>query len=282
MGSRIAQRLSQQGHDVTVWNRTPGRAPTEGVTEAETIAEAVRGAAVVITMVRDDTAIDDLRAGPGGLATSVQPGTVVVQMSTISPAALERLRAALPDGVDLVDAPVLGSGAEAGAGSLTILAGGDPSVLQRCAPVLEALGTVKHVGPVGAGTAAKLVANSALFGVLAVLGESLALARGLGLDAGTAFDVLGTTALAAQAERRRPAIERDEYPPRFLLSLARKDADLAQDAARTAHVAIPALAAARSWLAEAEAAGWGALDYTALLRTILTSRDATSHPEPGT
>jgi 3-hydroxyisobutyrate dehydrogenase-like beta-hydroxyacid dehydrogenase len=120
-----------------------------------------------------------------------------------------------------------------------------------------------------------------LFGVLAVLGESLALARELRLDADMAFNVLGTTALAAQAERRRPAIEQDRYPPRFLLSLARKDADLAQDAVRIGAVRIPTLAAARSWLAEAEAAGWGDLDYTVVLRTILTNRGATSRPEPG-
>ena len=125
-----------------------------------------------------------------------------------------------------------------------------------------------RVGPVGAGSAAKLVVNSTLFGVTGVLGEALALALGLGLSREVAFDVLATTPVASQAERRRPALESGEYPPRFALPLALKDADLVLEASAAAGVELRLAAAARSWLADAEAAGRGAEDYAVVLELI--------------
>jgi 3-hydroxyisobutyrate dehydrogenase-like beta-hydroxyacid dehydrogenase len=127
---------------------------------------------------------------------------------------------------------------------------------------------VLRVGGVGAGTAAKLVANTTLVGVIAVLGESLVVAEALGLAREQAFDVLRVTALAEQAERRRAAVESGDYPPRFALSLARKDAELILGATGD----LPVVTAARKWLAEAEAAGLGGLDYSAVLARMLESR----------
>ena len=109
-------------------------------------------------------------------------------------------------------------------------------------------------------SAAKLVANTTLFGTLGVLGEALALADGLGIDRDTAFEILASTPHAAQAERRRPALESGEYPPRFSLALARKDAG----------VDLRLADAARSWLREAEEAGLGEADYSAMLARILS------------
>jgi 3-hydroxyisobutyrate dehydrogenase/2-hydroxy-3-oxopropionate reductase len=147
---------------------------------------------------------------------------------------------------------VLGSIAEAEAGTVTIFAGGDVTAVR---PVLDVLGTVLPVGCVGAGTAAKLVANSTLFGVLAALGEAVAVGRVLGLDDATLFDVLAATPLAAQAERRRAVLEGE--PSRFPVRLALKDADLID-----AVLDQPALAGARRWLA---AVADGDADYTALV-----------------
>jgi len=175
------------------------------------------------------------------------------------------LAGALPAGTHLLDAPVLGSVAEAAAGTLKILAGGPAATLTRAAPVLDDLGTTVHVGQLGAGTAAKLVANNALFGLVGVLGEALLLARALGLEPDQAFETLAHTPLAEQAARRRPAIESGQYPPRFALHLASKDADLVADAARQGQVPLRLGAAARDWLADARAAGLGDADYTAVL-----------------
>jgi 3-hydroxyisobutyrate dehydrogenase/2-hydroxy-3-oxopropionate reductase len=189
-------------------------------------------------------------------------------MSTVGPPAITRLEPVLPAGAALLDAPVLGSRAEAEAGKLQIYASGSPELVERWTPLLSKLGTVHNVGPVGAGQAAKLVANTTLVGVIGVLGEALAIADGLGLSREATFEVLGTTALASQAERRRADFESGDYPPRFTLSLARKDADLILAAAAASNIELPVVEAARAWLVEAEEAGHGEEDYSVVLARI--------------
>jgi 3-hydroxyisobutyrate dehydrogenase len=131
------------------------------------------------------------------------------------------------------------------------------------------LGSPLHVGGLGAGTAAKLVANNVLFGVLGVLGESLALGRSLGLRTDRLFAVLDTTPIAAQAHRRRGLIDSGEYPTRFALSLARKDARLIAGVARTSELDLRLATAALSWLESAVDAGLGDQAYTAVLGHVL-------------
>jgi 3-hydroxyisobutyrate dehydrogenase-like beta-hydroxyacid dehydrogenase len=271
MGSRIATRLLDAGHELVVWNRTSERAEplvARGAEAAPTPAAAAGAAELVLTMLADPDALFAVVTGENGLAAGVQEGSLVAEMSTVGPAAVRRLRELLPAGVELVDAPVLGSRDEATGGTLFVFVGGTDEAVGRVAPVLEALGTVRHVGPFGSGAAAKLVANSTLFGTVAVLGEALALADALGLSREIAFEVLAATPVGAQAERRRAAIERAAYPPRFPLSLARKDAELVVDAAASADVDLRLASAARTWLAEAEADDPDR-DYTAMLDRIL-------------
>jgi 3-hydroxyisobutyrate dehydrogenase/2-hydroxy-3-oxopropionate reductase len=234
-----------------------------GATAVASPAEGARRAKALLIMVSDPEALAQVAGGGEGVAAGLEGGgsATVVQMSTVGPAAITRLAEMLPVGARLLDAPVLGSLSEAEGGTLTIYAGGDEELVERWRPLLADLGEVLHVGPVGAGSAAKLIANATLVGLIGILGESLALARGLGLPSATAFDVLATTALAQQAERRRPAVESGEYPSRFALSLARKDADLILETGFDLRV----LGAARTWLAEAEEAGLGEEDYSAVL-----------------
>lgn len=268
----MARRLIDAGHDVTIWNRTQVKADalaTLGAAPAATPAEAASQAEVIITMVANPAALHAVCAGPTGIVAGVADGATVIEMSTVGPTGVLRLRSLLPDAVGLLDAPVLGSLAEAEAGTLTIFVGGPAPLAERWRPLLAALGSPLHVGPLGAGAAAKLVANSTLFGVLGVLGEALALARGLGLGDDAAFAVLAATPLAAQAERRRPAIESDDYPPRFPLSLAHKDANLVVEAAKVAGIELRLARAIQTWLADAEAQGHAEQDYTAMLARIL-------------
>jgi 3-hydroxyisobutyrate dehydrogenase-like beta-hydroxyacid dehydrogenase len=277
MGGRMAGRLLDAGHDLVVWNRTPARAAPltdRGAALAASPADAASRAEVVLTMVADPDALRAVTEGPDGLAAGVTAAATVVQMSTVGPDAVAWLAAALPAGTALLDAPVLGSLSEAESGSLRIFVGGPAELAQRWAPLLGAMGMPVHVGPVGAGSAAKLVANTTLFGVLGVLGEALALADGLGLSRDTAFDVLSVTPVAAQAQRRRPAVESGEYPPRFALALARKDADLAVAAAAAAGVEVRLARAAHDWLADAEHAGMGGRDYASVLERILGTHPA--------
>lgn len=257
MGSRIARRLLDAGHDVVVWNRTKSKA--EGFPRiADTPAEAARDADVTITMVANPEALREVTKG-------IDP-KVLIEMSTVGPAAIHELAKTVPT---LLDAPVLGSGSEAEQGTLHVFVGGPQELVERHMELLATLGTVHHVGPLGAGAAAKLVANSTLFGTLGLLGEALRLADRLGLSREATFEVLATTPIAAQAERRRAALEANGYPPRFPLSLARKDADLVTAAAPELRLA----QAGRSWLADADDASWGDRDYSALLAWILDVAD---------
>jgi len=273
MGQRIAGRLLDAGHELRVWNRTATKADTlieRGASLAVTPAVAAAAADAVITMVADPAALRAVSEGADGIAAVVRPQTVVIQMSTVGPAALERLATALGPETPLLDAPVLGSVAEAEAGTLTIFVGGDGAVVDDWSPLLSAVGRPLHVGDVGAGSAAKLVANSALFAVVAALGEALALADALGIDREVAYDVLAATPLAAQAERRRRSIEDNSYPPRFKLALARKDAALIVETAQAADADIRLAAAVRTWLIDAEIAGRGADDYAAIVAEIIS------------
>jgi 3-hydroxyisobutyrate dehydrogenase/2-hydroxy-3-oxopropionate reductase len=259
MGSRIARRLLDAGHDVIVWNRTAAKAE-DFPRAAATPAEATADVDAAITMLANPAALREVMR-------EIAP-PVLLEMSTVGPDAIAELAAALPD-VEVIDAPVLGSRTEAEAGTLHVFVGATPEQYARWAPLLATLGTTHHVGPRGAGAAAKLVANSTLFGALGVLAEAIRLADSLGLSRAAAFEVLAATPIAAQAERRRQALEANDFPPRFPLSLARKDAELVSAAAPDLRLA----EAARSWLADADQAGWGDRDYSSLLAWVLDVPD---------
>jgi 3-hydroxyisobutyrate dehydrogenase-like beta-hydroxyacid dehydrogenase len=272
MGSRIARRLLDHGYELVVWNRTEEKTEplaADGATVAASPAEAAAKAEALITMVTDPAALQAVTDGPSRVAAGAHDTLTVIDMSTVGPEAAERLASLLPDRTALLEAPVLGSIGEAESGSLTIFLGGAKEVADRWSPLLSILGRPLYVGARGAGAAAKLVANATLVGVLAVLGETISVGRALGLSDDVLFDVLAATPLAEQAARRRPAVETGQYAPRFTLSLARKDADLIVDAAANRQVDVRVLAAARTWFADAEAAGLGARDYAAVLAQIL-------------
>jgi len=260
MGSRIARRLLDAGHELTVWNRTREKAEALEAPVTASPAEAASRADVVITMVADPPALAAVTEGPEGVAAGADEATTLIEMSTVGPAAVERLARVIPG--PLLDAPVLGSLNEAESGKLSIFVGGDENVFAHHRDLLETLGTPIYIGLSGSGAAAKLVANSTLITVIGALGEALALADALGLSREKAFEVLGTTALASQAERRRPSLESGEFPPRFPLRLARKDADLIAELGLDLRLT----EAGRSWLAEA---GDGDQDYSAVLVRIL-------------
>ncbi|MHB1431032.1 MAG: HAD-IIA family hydrolase [Streptosporangiaceae bacterium] len=277
MGSRIALRLLDAGHDVIVWNRSPRKLEAllaRGATAAATPREAARHSHTVITMLAGPEALRSVSQGPDGIAAGTHPGLVVIEMSTVGPAAVEALATLLGPAVQVVDAPVLGSIGEADTGTLTIFAGGPADLVDQVRPLLATVGTVVHVGPRGTAAAAKLIANAALLGTIAVLGEALSLAGMLGLPQEAVAAVLQRTPLAEQARKRLPLIQAGVYPRRFALSLARKDTDLMLAPTPASGAGLPVLLAARHWLVTAEQQGLGDSDYTAMLATILGSSRA--------
>lgn len=218
MGAPMARRIADSGYDIAVWNRTAGR--VEEVAGATVIAassgqEAVAGRDVVITMLSDAAAVAEVI---GGLA--LDPGTVVVEMSTIGTEAVRSLRVSLSDAVELVDAPVLGSVPQAAAGELRIFAGGRSEAMARCQEVLSVLGVVEHCGPLGSGAAVKLVVNLANITSIVALGEALGLAHELDLDRDLVFDALGRTVLGGLAGGMRHRVDDPNSPVVFTVGLA--------------------------------------------------------------
>ncbi len=275
MGGRFARRFLGAGHEVVVWNRSPEKAADlvgAGAAPAASPADAARRADAVITMVSDPDALRAVTEGPEGIAAAADASTTMIEMSTVGPAAIGWLATELPPGTGVLDAPVLGSLAEAESGSLRVFMGGPTELVERWAPLLAALGSPIHVGPLGMGAAAKLVANATLLGTLTLLGEVIALADRLGVPRDKTFEVLAATPLAAQAQRRREALERHEFPRHFGLALGRKDADLIAEAAVDGGVDVRVLDAARRWLTEADEAGWGEKDYSEVLAWIIGER----------
>jgi 3-hydroxyisobutyrate dehydrogenase-like beta-hydroxyacid dehydrogenase len=195
MGSRIARRLVDARYDVVVWNRSAAKVQellSVGAQAAASPADAARRSQTVITMVADPAALQAVSEGSDGIAPGLGESKTVIDMSTVGPAAVNRLASALPRGTSLLDAPVLGSLAEAESGTLAIFVGGKTVDFERSMELLRVLGSPIHMGPLGSGAAAKLIANFTLFGVLGVLGESVAAADALGLSRDVVFQLLAT------------------------------------------------------------------------------------------
>ncbi len=248
MGSAMAANLLKAGHDVTVWNRTPGRAASlvaMGAKEASSPAEAAAAAEVTFICVSDTPDVEAVVLGAGGIGEGVAPGSLVVDCSTIAPAASRAIAGVLAErGVGFVDAPVTGGPEGARDATLAILVGGLETDVARARPLLETLGrTVTHLGSVGAGQAAKAVNQAILAGVYLGVAEGIVLATKAGLDPGQVVTALsGGAAQGWVLANRSGRMIAGEYPPGFRVALHRKDLGIALDLAREVGVALPVVA----------------------------------------
>jgi 3-hydroxyisobutyrate dehydrogenase-like beta-hydroxyacid dehydrogenase len=271
MGGPMAARLLAAGHHVAVWNRTSRKAAPlvdRGARRASSPRDAGQGAEAALTMLADPGALEEVLFGADGLAAGLGAGSTLIEMSTVGPEAVRRLAGRLPQGVDVVDAPVLGSVPQARDGALQVFVGGTEAQFGRWRGVLEAMGSPVHVGPLGAGASMKLVVNSTLGAIMAGLGEAMALGDALGLDQGAVLDVLAASSIGITARSKRRMIEAGIYPPNFKLALARKDMGLVSEAAEGAGLRLRVAPASGDWLAEADRDGLGDLDYSALVAHI--------------
>jgi 3-hydroxyisobutyrate dehydrogenase-like beta-hydroxyacid dehydrogenase len=269
MGTPMATRLVEAGHQVTVWNRDPDKAVplvARGAVAAATPAAAVVGCAAAVTMLADAAAVlDVLRGRDGMLAAPAGVPATLVQCSTISPAELEGIAAALPSHVSLLDAPVLGSIPQARSGGLRILVGGDQETYQRCRDLLGLLGEPVHIGAAGSASALKLVLNAAVSPMMALLGEALALSDAFGLEEELVLDELARSRIGPLVRRKRAAITTGQFPPDSRLRLFAKDMNLAVQAGRVQGLPMRMTAEAGLLAGEAVAAGLADLDYAALV-----------------
>jgi 3-hydroxyisobutyrate dehydrogenase-like beta-hydroxyacid dehydrogenase len=272
MGGAMAGTLRRAGFEVLVHNRTRAKAEAvaaaTGARVAGTAAEAAGGAAVVLSSLPDDAAVQAAYGGPEGVAAGLRPGTVVLESSTVDPDTVRALRPPVEErGAALLDTPVSGSVALVERGELTVMAGGDAEALERARPVLDALAArVFHVGELGAGATVKLVVNAVLHGLNLALSEGLVLAEKAGVARTAAYEVLAASAVGAPfLQYKRAAFERpEETPVAFSLDLAAKDLDLALGLAARAGATMEQAATNRRVVGEAVAAGMGEADFSAL------------------
>jgi len=275
MGTPMSRRLLDAGHDVAVWNRTRARAESlavHGARVADSPAEAVAGTEVAITMLSDAQAVEQVVFGNDGAAAAMDGGRTLVQMSTIGPEAERTIRERMPDGVDAIDAPVLGSVPQATDGTLRIFVGATDEQLERVRATLDAMGTVFHMGGPGAGAAMKLVANSTIGAVISAIGEALVLADAAGLRREDVLEILADSPVGTTVQRKRSNFESHSYPANFKLRHLAKDMRLIQADAERLGVDLEVVAAAAAWLDRALVEGHGDEDYSSAVESIAPPR----------
>ena len=274
MGGPMAANLVTAGFDVIGHNRSPEpvqRLVEHGGRGAGSLAEAVRDADVVVTIVPDSPDVEAVTIGEDGFYDLVKPGTLHVDMSSIRPDVAKRVaEAGRERGVRVLDAPV--SGGEQGAidGTLSIMVGGSPEDFADSRPVLEAVGrTIVHVGPAGSGQTVKAANQLIVAGTIELVAEAIVFLEAHGVDTEAAVRVLaGGLAGNAILDRKAAAMLRRDFTPGFRIELHHKDLGIVTSAAREAGVVIPLGAVVAQLVASLEAQGDGALDHSALLKLV--------------
>lgn len=273
MGSRMAARLLGAGYPLTVWNRDAAKTEplaARGATVGDSPRAAAQGADIVIAMLANDEAVQEVILGVEGALSGAKSGTVLIEMSTISPdTARAEAAEAAAQGVVMIDAPVAGSTPQAEEGSLIVFAGGDEAIFERCRPVLAAMSKAAHyMGPSGAGATMKLINNTLLGVGLQAIAEAATLGQKAGLDRDHLLDVLGQTTVVAPAHKGKlKNAQKDEYEANFPLRLMHKDFGLALALAARLRVPMPTTAVAQQ-LCAAELAKDEEEDFSATIRLM--------------
>lgn len=270
MGRPMAANLVKAGHEVSIWNRTPGK-DVEGARTASSPADAARDAEAVWMCVSDTKAVEQLLFGPGGVEEAVATGMIIVDSSTISPSATlrfaDRLKAR---GGDYVDAPITGSKIAAEAGTLIFMAGGDDGVLARLQPMFQAMGKqVFHMGGISKGQATKLTMNLQIALIYEGFAEALTLAAKLGVDISKLLPLVQASMVrSGVVDYKSPFILKRDFSPNFPLRLMLKDIHLALAAAKESRVRLPGLEAVEEVYDLAAEEGQQDLDYAATLTLL--------------
>lgn len=271
MGSRMAANVRAAGHDVVVWNRTREKAEAVGEPVAATPAEAAAQAEVVISMVVDGPQVEAVLLGEDGAAHGAGPGTLFVDMSTISPqtarSVAERLAA---KDMAFLDAPVTGSSPAAEAGTLTIMAGGPEAEFERARPLLEAMGKfVLHVGATGQGQMLKLINNSVAAANAVTLAQALVVARATDVDLDALAQVMAAGSGGSKmADLKTGPMREHDYATLFKTAHMLKDVRHCLEEGQAAGVPFPAAAFAREILGGAVGRGYGDQDFASVIEVI--------------
>jgi 3-hydroxyisobutyrate dehydrogenase len=278
MGLPMARHLAAAGHELVCCDLDAERAAAAGGAVAATPAEAAAEAEVVLTSLPSVSAVEEVVLGPEGAGRAARSGACLIEMSTGPPALARRIAAELEvRGVDCLDAPVSGGPIGAEAASLAIMVGGREEVFERHRSLLETLGSlVVHVGGHGSGQTVKLCNNLVVAAEMAAIAEACAVLERCGVDPRRAYELFTRSTSDSRVLRVRfpiPGVRpehpsSDGYRSMFALDLLAKDLALALELAEEAGVAAPVAERAAGTYREAQAAGLGGLDYSAVYRVV--------------
>jgi len=276
MGTAIAERLLGAGDDLVVHNRTPEKAEplaARGAAVAGTAAELAAAADVVLTSLSDDGALEAVAAS---VAPAVRPGTVLVDMSTVSPGASARV-AALAEEASLLylRAPVSGNPGVVRAGALTFIVSGPRAALERAEQVLRGIGpTIHHVGDGEQARIVKLAINLVIAGLAQLMAEALVLGEASGVSRAALLETMGDSAAGAPfVKYKTEPLLRDDYSATFTTSLMEKDLDLVLEAAEAVGVRLPLAGEIQGLVRSAIEAGYGDDDFMALFPHLRSASD---------
>ena len=255
MGSRLTRRLHSSGWKVQAWNRSPDPAKSlahDGVTIASSVANLVADSEVILSSLTDDAAVQAVYLDKGGVFSSAKPGTIILEMSTVSPE-LSRLlhhQASLRS-VHLLDLAISGSTPAVEAGTVTLLAGGDPDIFERCTSIYESIAKQWFlIGPGSSGIQMKLVVNLLLGIDMQAIAEAVSLGEHLRIDRNVLLDVLSkTTVIPPAFGGKIKKIKNNDYSPEFPLRLMSKDMNLVMEAAKVSGADLAAARVVHSVLA---------------------------------
>ena len=274
MGQPLSRRLLEAGHPLTVWNRTADKAKdlrAAGAAWAPSARTVAETSDIVITMVTDSTASEEVICGTGGVLEGARPGVILIDMSSIAPEMSRSIAArALARGIPMLDAPVTGAPRVAAEGKLGIMVGGPREIFEACRPVFEKLAAkLVYAGGNGMGTTLKLVNNLILGVAIHAAAEALVLATKAGLDPQSVIEITSVGGARTGAmETRGPRMVRRDFTPHFSANNMYKDLSSALTLAEECGVPLPVASAAREILRAVKAQGKGDLD-SCVVMTVL-------------
>lgn len=274
MGEPMCRNLMKAGYTCTVNTRTRSRAErllSEGAVWSDTPKDTAEQSDVIITIVTDTPDVEKVILGENGIIEGIRPGSVVIDMSTISPSATRTMAAALEEkGADMLDAPVSGGDTGAIAGTLSIMVGGKQGAFDRCLPVFEAMGkSINLIGDHGAGQMTKLCNQVAVAVANLAMAEALVLAARAGLDMEKMLAAIsGGAAGSWQLSNLAPRIIKRDFDPGFMVKLQQKDLRLVLGAASELGLGLPGASLAHQLFNAVEAAGEGDEGTQALVKSL--------------
>jgi len=274
MGMPMARNLIKAGFEVTAYNRTLSKVDqlaTEGAVKAASPKEVAQNNPVIITMVSDTPDVENVILGENGVIEGIQRDAVVIDMSTISPQATRKIAARLKEKqAHMLDAPVSGGEGGAIAGTLSIMVGGDAAILERCRPVLAAMGkTITYIGANGMGQTTKLMNQILVAGNLNAVCEALVFAQKQGVDLNKAIEaVKGGAAGSWQLANLGPRMIKRDFQPGFMVDLLQKDLRLVMEGSDLNKIPLPATALIHQLFDSLEAAGDGKCGTQALVKVV--------------